>query len=144
VNDDERALAIMQNVIQLPLSPDVLGTMRGIADAPRAPEARAGVKTLLDIALARMPRGAARGRALTHQLEAEVAFFTGDDEAGLASLRAADEAKLFDVLWLDRCHIFDSVRQHPEFAKVHANVALRAQAIVAAYERARVSSRVRA
>jgi eukaryotic-like serine/threonine-protein kinase len=141
--DPAIAKSIAQSVTHLTLGPEVMKTLRMIAESAGSEESRAAVRVALGAAISGMPRRAARGRALIAQLQAESAFYSKDEAAGLAALREADEEKLFDLIWLDRCHLFDGVREHPDFKAVRASVADRAQAIVAAYERARVSSRVR-
>ena len=143
-NDIDRMKANMSSMTQMELNPDVIKTLKAVANDPTSDASRATVRRVIAMVLEGMPRRSARGRALVAQLEAEGAFFARDNAAGLAALRACDEAKLFDLVWLDQCHLFDEVRDDPEFRAVRANVALRAQAIVAAYERARISSRVRA
>jgi TolB-like protein/tRNA A-37 threonylcarbamoyl transferase component Bud32 len=142
--DGERAKSIMQAVLKLDLDRDVLATLATTADDPQSPSSRETIARIVRAALARMPRRAMRARALVAQVGAEIAMNQGDEEAALAALRAADEANVFDLLLVDRCPLFDPLRERPEFQTVRSSIAARAQAIIAAYERSRVSSRVRA
>jgi serine/threonine-protein kinase len=139
----ERAKTIMGAIFQLELNADMRARLSPLAPDPTSAEARATVRALMEFVAGRMPQRGARGRALAKQLLVEGAFYANDPSSGLAALRAADEASPFDLLWLDRCNLFDSVRAHPDFPSVRASVAVRAEAVVSAYERAKISSRVR-
>jgi len=92
----------------------------------------------------RLPTKTVRSRAFVHQLTTEASLVFDDVEGALTALRACDEAKLFDILWLDRCPLFERVRDDPTFREVRAHAGERAAAIVASYERARLNTRVRA
>ena len=73
-----------------------------------------------------------RRHAFFAQLKAEMAAFKGLAEPCLQAILAADELGLTDVLWIDRCPLFDFVRADPRFAEARAHIAARANAILAA------------
>ncbi len=86
---------------------------------------------LLDAGIARSVPGS-RLRPLLLQVRAELRAWAGDREAALDSIEQAVASGLYDVLWLDRCPLFDAVRRHPRFAIACDAVAQRAGEVVAA------------
>jgi serine/threonine-protein kinase len=70
--------------------------------------------------------GSPRQRAFFHQLSVEFYGAAGMKEQALESLALAVELPLVDLLWLDRCPVLQSLREHPSFARSRAKVAARA------------------
>jgi serine/threonine-protein kinase len=68
------------------------------------------------------------------QMDAEVSAFLGRADAALAALERASAAGLIDLLWLDRCPLFDELRSHPRLLAARAPVADRAAAILRAFD----------
>ena len=48
-------------------------------------------------------------------------------DAALEALKRASEADLIDIVWLDRCPLFDKLRHMPEFAAIRTPVKRRAR-----------------
>jgi eukaryotic-like serine/threonine-protein kinase len=69
---------------------------------------------------------ALKRRSFAGQLNAEMAGIFGDAELGLISIEQADEARLIDIGWMERCPLLDQIRSHPRFAAVYARVRERA------------------
>jgi len=63
------------------------------------------------------------------QVRTEVKLGGGRVDEALADLRAADANGLVDVLWLDRCPLFDTVRDRPEFIAIRKSTADRAERV---------------
>jgi len=57
------------------------------------------------------------------QVRTEAKLGGGRIEAALADLRVADANGLLDILWLDRCALFDKVRDRPEFIAIRKSTA---------------------
>jgi TolB-like protein/Flp pilus assembly protein TadD len=70
---------------------------------------------------------AARRAAFNAQIHCESLLACGRLEEGLEMLQTADANTLIDLVWLDSCPLFEPVRGRPEFAKVRANVSMRAK-----------------
>ncbi len=90
-------------------------------------------EAMFDIEKMERGTGGARRRAFMLQLRAEIYAFVGDHEQVMISLRGAADHGLIDLLWLDRCPLFDQARRDPGFRALHAQVKQRADAILAAY-----------
>ena len=71
-----------------------------------------------------------RRLAFHAQVRTELKLGGGRIEEGLADLRTADANGLIDILWLDRCPVFDAVRDRPEFETVRKSTAGRADRVV--------------
>ena len=80
----------------------------------------------------KMSSRAVRRPMFFQQLSAEVMAFSGNDEASLAAIEAADALGLIDVVWADRCPLLEDVRKTPRFMAARARIAARAAAVVAA------------
>jgi serine/threonine-protein kinase len=80
-------------------------------------------------AMADAPHASLRRRSYFYQLSAEMNAYAGRVDDALDALERAADVLLFDVLWLDRCPILDSLRDHPRFARVRAVAGARAAAI---------------
>jgi serine/threonine-protein kinase len=72
-----------------------------------------------------------RARGFFQQLLAEWCAYLGDVDGAFAALAEADSVGLFDLLWTDRCPLFDSMRSDTRFAPIRAHVVMRADAIAA-------------
>jgi serine/threonine protein kinase/TolB-like protein len=70
-----------------------------------------------------------RFRTLMLQLFAEQTAFHGDQERTLANLEAAAQLVLVDLDWLDRCPLFDPLRQDQRFVDLRAKVRERCEQI---------------
>jgi len=73
--------------------------------------------------------GSPRRHAFVAQLAAEAAGMVGDVDECLALLLYANACGLFDLPWLDRCPVLQSIRGEPRFAIIRNDVAERALAI---------------
>ena len=143
-SDPERAKDIVAAIGRIDIGHEALAAFESIASDPHTVASRETVRAVIGRAVARMPSRSPRGRAMIGQLLCEGALYARDEAAALVGLRAADEAQLFDLVWLDRCELLAPIRSRPEFQSVRKNVADRAQSILAAYERARITTRIRA
>jgi len=72
------------------------------------------------------PRIAPRHRCFMHEIAAEYYGAIDRNDKALDLLEAAAELPMVDLLWLDRCPTFESLRGDPRFARVRAIVAQRA------------------
>jgi serine/threonine protein kinase/tetratricopeptide (TPR) repeat protein len=79
----------------------------------------------LVISVARNPRFA----ALVHQLSAEAAAYHGHDELALEYMQSAADGVLVDLDWLERCPLFESLRDRPRFEGIRQIVRRRAEAV---------------
>jgi TolB-like protein len=75
------------------------------------------------------------------QIAAECAVYLDDTERALAAIEGADAAEIFDLAWMDRCPLFETIREHPRFRAVRERVQVRASAIEAAYRETMVPLR---
>ena len=73
-----------------------------------------------------------RPQVFSFQLLAEVAVSLGTPELALEVLDQAQRVGLIDVLWLDRCPLFASLRDAPAFVEVRGRVAAQARRVHAA------------
>ena len=78
---------------------------------------------------------AARRRAFFFQIYAEVHAFRGDTRRCLEALESASQLGLFDVIWLDRCALFDELRGTVRFEVVRRATHERALAALIEIER---------
>jgi tetratricopeptide (TPR) repeat protein len=65
------------------------------------------------------------------QVRTELKLGGGRIEEGLVDLRVADSNGLLDLLWLDRCPLFDLVRHRPEYIAIRKSTAERAERVLA-------------
>jgi serine/threonine-protein kinase len=135
---------LLERARALPVPAERKEQLARLAAIARGETRRDELNPLLELVMSGMPGLATRGVAFREQLRAEVLAGIGRPAEALEALRAADGAKLFDVVWLDRCPTLASVRGEPAFAEVRGHVAARALTIIAAYDRGRVSIRGRA
>ena len=73
------------------------------------------------------PRFSPRQNAFHAQIRTEVQLAAGEIDRALADLRHADSNGLLDLLWLDRCPLFDGLRGSPELAAVRETTAARVE-----------------
>ncbi|MBX3229489.1 MAG: protein kinase [Labilithrix sp.] len=91
---------------------------------------RKNLDRILPVDASRTPRRA----SFNAQLRAET-FGAIDDVAGMfESLRYADGNSLVDVVWLDRCPLFDVIRREPEFVTLRERVGVRARRVLVALD----------
>ena len=88
-------------------------------------EDRALVDRLLPVDTSRPPRRA----SFNAQLRAEMFAYVGKEAETLESLRSADANGIIDIVWLDRCPLFDPLRTNPDFQTIQGRVALRARRV---------------
>ncbi len=67
------------------------------------------------------------------QLKAEALAYVGEAEEALGAIDEATALGLIDVVWMDHCPLFDSLRAHPRFAAARAQVAERAALVLEAF-----------
>jgi TolB-like protein/predicted Zn-dependent protease len=67
------------------------------------------------------------------QLKAEACAYVGDDGAALAALDDASQLGLMDIVWLDRCPLFERLREEPRFLAARARVAQKAALVLDAF-----------
>jgi serine/threonine-protein kinase len=72
-----------------------------------------------------------RRRAFFAQIVAEVWACAREEEKALEALRISSSTGLFDIFWLDRCPLFDSMRKDQRFDAIRTDVARRASALAA-------------
>ncbi|HEX4514418.1 MAG TPA: protein kinase, partial [Polyangiaceae bacterium] len=80
------------------------------------------------------PKAGQRLKSFYAQLRAEVRAFEGAPARALEEIETASALTLYDLAWLDRCPLLDSVRSDPRYRNVRATVAERAAAVRAAYD----------
>jgi eukaryotic-like serine/threonine-protein kinase len=73
---------------------------------------------------------ARRRQATVAQLVSESAAVSGDVAAALELIDHAIDHGLYDLHWLERCPLLAPVRAAPGFARAHARVKRRAEAIL--------------
>jgi serine/threonine-protein kinase len=76
------------------------------------------------------PRSLKR-RAFAGQLMAEMGGLFRDPESTLAAIERADEARLLDIPWMERCPLLEDVRGHARFLAVYEHVKERAAEVIA-------------
>jgi len=84
---------------------------------------------------AQLAVGAPRRAALVHQIMAEAHAFLGYERRALETIEAALGLGLFDVQWIDRCPLFDSMRGTLRFESIRRTVHERAMAVLTEIER---------
>jgi TolB-like protein len=73
--------------------------------------------------------GRARRRpTFMRQLAAEARAFAREDAACVAAMAEGDALGLLDLTWVDRCPLFDGMREGPAFVEVRGRIAARAKA----------------
>ncbi len=77
--------------------------------------------------------GGVRRRVFMHQLRAELSGYLGDLPDALDAMERSASAGLVDLLWLERCPLFDALRADPRYVAIHGQVKRRADEILAAY-----------
>jgi serine/threonine-protein kinase len=77
--------------------------------------------------------GGVRRRVFMHQLRGEILGYLGHLPEALASMERSAAEGLVDLLWLERCPLFEELRQDARYLAIHAQVKRRADEILAAY-----------
>ncbi|MDB4996109.1 MAG: protein kinase [Myxococcaceae bacterium] len=65
------------------------------------------------------------------QIRTEMQLGAGQIDAALRELRSADDNGLVDRLWLERCPLFELVKDHPEYLAIRHSTTLRTERIIA-------------
>jgi serine/threonine-protein kinase len=86
---------------------------------------RATLDRILPVDASRTPRRA----SFNAQMRAEAAGALGEMEICFESLRFADGNSLVDLVWLDHCPLWESLRGDPEYKKLRERVAVRAKRV---------------
>lgn len=108
----------LEHMLLVPLGQDALVRDRAFLDR------------VLPVDASRPPRRA----SFNAQLRAEMLSFFGFKVEALEALRSCDANGLIDIVWLDRCPLFDPFRSEPDFTTIQNRVALRAQRVTAALD----------
>jgi serine/threonine-protein kinase len=67
------------------------------------------------------------------QMRAEACAYAGDRDAALTALEEAAALGLIDLVWLDRCPLFEALHPDARFAQVKTGVAARAELVLEAF-----------
>jgi len=108
----------LEHMLLVPLGQDTLVRDRAFLDR------------VLPVDASRLPRRA----SFNAQLRAEMLSFVGLKAEALEALRSCDANGLIDIVWLDRCPLFNPFRSDPDFTTIRNRVALRAQRVTAALD----------
>jgi len=118
-----------------PLGPE-MGPLRdagALIELLRTRELSDAYRTSLETAAGNVDLGSRR-RSLFFQLNAEVFAYAFEIDHALASIESAIASGLIDLLWMDRCPVFEPVRRDARFAALRTQVAERAQRIIDALD----------
>ena len=63
-----------------------------------------------------------------------MAAYAGRNDEALDAIEAADRLGLIDIAWLDRCPLFEGLRESPRFVSARRGVASRAAMVLGALE----------
>jgi serine/threonine-protein kinase len=98
-------------------------------------QARAVPSMLVEMvdAMGRVTGRVRRRPIFFRQLRAEVSAYVGDPEGAIGALEDAGALGLIDLVWLDRCPLFDPLRADPRIVQVRADVADRAALVLEAF-----------
>jgi eukaryotic-like serine/threonine-protein kinase len=107
------------------LSPFSRLTLARLHSFLRAHELTPEVRTAMEEALPIDKRYAQRRSAFHGQIRIEVKLRAGDIADAMTDLRHTDSNGLLDLVWLDRCPVFDEVRSLPEFIAVRESTEAR-------------------
>jgi eukaryotic-like serine/threonine-protein kinase len=77
--------------------------------------------------------GGVRRRVFMCQLTAELSAFVDNLPDALDAMERSAAEGLVDLLWLERCPLFDALRSDARYAVIHAQVKRRADEILTAY-----------
>lgn len=91
---------------------------------------RAFLDRVLPVDASRPPRRA----SFNAQLRAEMLSFFGLKAEALEALRSCDANGLIDIVWLERCPLFNPFRSDPDFTTIQNRVTLRAHRVTAALD----------
>lgn len=85
---------------------------------------------------AQRAKGTGRRSMFFAQVMTEIATYVGNQNMAIEYLSAAVDAGLIDLLWLDRCPLFASLRTSMSFRTLRARVEERSRAVAEAYRAA--------
>jgi serine/threonine-protein kinase len=109
----------------------VLGLLEVGRTEALGPDLLEGLGTVLSLETRYPPR-----RLSFHaQMRAEVKLCARDVEGAIADLRVGDANGLLDLLWLDRCPLFDGHRERADFVAIRNATSLRADRVIAILDR---------
>jgi eukaryotic-like serine/threonine-protein kinase len=120
-----QAVARMHMPIPLISKQSLDGLVHIVRSGTMTPEIRDAMEASLPID----KRFAPRRTAFHAQVRAEIKLAAGDVAGAMSDLRHADASGLLDLVWLDRCPVFDDVRALPEFATIRENTATRVERV---------------
>jgi serine/threonine protein kinase/tetratricopeptide (TPR) repeat protein len=92
-------------------------------------QAPANIYAQLDRGLPLDRKYAPRRLCFHAQMRAEMELASGYLDQALATLRIADDNGLLDLLWLEKCPLFERVRVRPEYVAIHKSTATRAERV---------------
>jgi len=129
-NDRAGARALADELEKANINPDAkfrMNAVLGIALTGELPDAvNASIEATLGFNKNYQPR-----RLSFHaQVRTELRLGGGRIEEALADLRIADNNGLLDLLWLDRCPLFELVRDRPEYIAIRENTAARVERVL--------------
>ncbi len=91
-------------------------------------------RSILERALPIDASRGARRATFNAQLRAELLAFVGARDEAIAAIRAAEHHGLLDIVWLERCPLFDQLRDHATFVEVAERIAQRAKRVLDAVD----------
>ena len=74
-----------------------------------------------------------RGQLMGLQMLSEIAVVFGFDEFAIVALEQADRRNFIDIVVLEKCPLYDRIRNDARFKRLRANVAARAARVLAAF-----------
>lgn len=136
--DTERAKALLPRLTDLALSPYARASIDGLFEIASTLTLSPALRPKIDVMLSLDAPFAPRRLCFHAQLRVEIKLATGDVDAAMKDLLGADAHGLVDLVWLDRCPLFDGLRDRAEFVTVRAKTAARAQRVLQAIDDAHV------
>jgi serine/threonine-protein kinase len=111
------------------LSARAAQSIGGLLHVVKARSLTPEVREAMEAALPIDKRFSPRRSAFHAQIRAEVKLGAGEVAGAMTDLRQADSNGLLDLLWLDRCPLFDDVRSLPEFVTIRESTAARIERV---------------
>jgi serine/threonine-protein kinase len=111
-------------------SPFVKGSIEGICHLAKTGTLSEYHRDALERGLPFDRRYSPRRLSFHGQMRTEVKLAASDFEGALRDLHVADANGLIDVLWIDRCPLFDPIRQNAELMAIRASTAARADRVL--------------
>jgi tetratricopeptide (TPR) repeat protein len=112
-------VAVQRAALSRPSKETAMGLLHFVRTRSLSPDVRVAMQALLPVD----KRFAPRQRAFHGQLRVEIQLSAGEIEGAMTDLRLADSNSLLDILWLDRCPVFDRWRAAPEFMTIRESTA---------------------